>query len=549
MLRSLYIKNYILIEELKLEPAPHFNVMTGETGAGKSMIISALALLVGQRFNKRLFHNPNQKCIIEAEFDLQNQHLKPLFETHHLDYEKQTVIRREFSPKAKSRLFINDTPTTLESAKHLTKRLLFISSQNAVQRLADKTFQLEVIDLLANNHDLLTQYQAAFHHYRTTHKQLLDLRHQAEKLKANLDLNSYQLDELNKLPLETLDLQQLTSTVKQLENKTFITNILQKIQSRLNQDDPAVEQLLVYILEQLKSITEFGETFKTLDDRLNTLLIEIRDIGQEVDLLQQEDAANSDLEVLRDQLDEVQRLFLKHRVSDVQALRDRRQHLEKLVSKTTSLESHLAAANAARAAAHSHMQTLAARLTRNRQQLFPVVEAQVQTLAQQLGMPNIQFQIRSEPVDYHEFGSEELNYYFSANRGRAPTLLAKTASGGECSRLMLIFQYLTADHTHLPCLIMDEIDTGTSGLIAGQVAEMLKNMSQRHQILAITHQAQVAAQGDKHFVVLKQEESDPAKTTLKVLEGAERLEQLAEMIGGTKSKEGALQSAQELLAK
>lgn len=548
MLRSIYIKNYVLIQELKLEPDSHFNVITGETGSGKSMIIKALALLLGQRFNTKNFYNPNQKCIIEIKCDVQNYNLEPFFETHNLDYENLTVIRREFSPKSKSRLFINDTPATLELGKQLARHLLFIYSQNSVQLIADKNFQIEVVDLLANNQDLVKNYKIAFRNYQAAKKHYLELCKRQEEVKVNRDLHIYQLDELNKLPLDELELESLTNQVKQLENKTFIKTILQKIGDQLNEGEPSIENLLVYILERLKPIIEFGNDFKILGERLNALLIEVRDLGQELDLLQQEDNSPNKLEVLRDQLDEVQRLLVKHRVNDLNTLIERRNQLENLVSQTNSFEDRIREAENHQKTSRQKMCTLAAKLTQKREQIFPILQTQVEALGQKLGMPAIRFEIRLQPVAFHEQGAEEVNYYFSANKGLNPILLAKTASGGECSRLMLILQYLIAKHTQLPCLIMDEIDTGVSGLIAAQVADMIKDMSQQHQIIAITHQAQVAAKGDKHYLVFKQEGTDRAKTCIKVLDQKARLEQLAEMIGGPKSKQGALQSAQELLA-
>ena len=547
MLQTIYIKNYILIKELYLKPDQSFNVLTGETGSGKSMITKALGHLLGQRFSSKHFYDKNQKCIIEVEFDLQHYNLHPFFEAQNLDYKRLTVIRREFTAPTKSRMFINDSPTTLALAKLLTKRLLFIYSQDSVRLIGDKIFQIKVVDLLADNQDLITQYKTAFQNYQKADKHHIDLCQQEQKLKLNFDLYTYQLDELKKLPLDTLELTSLTDKVKQFENKTFIQTILQKIYSQLSDNEPSVEHLLGDILDNLKTIIDFGNTFELLNDRINGLLIEVRDIECELDLLRQNNDQADNLEILRDQLDEVQRLLVKHRVSNLKDLIMIRDHLEQVVQQTISLENKIKKALERKRKAEQTIHRLASKLTRKRTQALPALENQIQNLARHLGMPDITFQIRMRPSDFHDYGAENMDYYFSANKGLSPDLLTKMASGGECNRLMLILQYLIAAHTQLPCLIMDEIDTGTSGLIATQVANMLKDMATKHQIIVITHQAQVAAKGDKHYLVFKTERDNRVTSITKLIEGQDRLEQIAEMIAGSKSKQGALQNAKELL--
>ncbi len=548
MLKSLYISNYILIDELTIKPHQYFNAITGQTGSGKSIILGALGLLLGQRFDNKHFYTKNKKCIIEAEFDIRTYNIKSLFRKKDIDYDPFTVVRREITSTGKSRIFINETSTNLESAKHITNYLLFIHSQDSIRLITDKGFQRAVVDILANNGNYLREYQEAFKVYKKAKKAYDSLLEKGNMLKSNFEFNTFQLEELQKLPLEEINLDQLEEKAKRIENKNLIKKSLNSVYTVLSIEDSSVESLLSHCLLQFTDITQLDPNFLSISQRLDSLLIEVRDIINDLDNLKSKvDEEEESPEVIYNQLNDLQRLFVKHQVRDIESLLKIKNTLQKSVNSYLSFDDEIKSAKIAKDKSEQKARNLSNKLSIGRQKNFSIIQEQVKNLGQRLAMPAIQFEIKTTPCDFYDYGTEEISYYFSANKGIAPILLSKAVSGGECSRLTLMFQYLIAGKSNLPCLIIDEIDTGISGAVAIQIAEMIYSMSRKHQIIAITHQPQVAAKADKHYLVYKQDKSEKTISKIKNLAQEERVIHIAQMISGDELRPGALQNAKELL--
>ncbi len=551
MLKRLAIRNYALIEDLDISFSDELNIMTGETGAGKSIILGALSLILGQRAEGKYFFNQQKKCVIEGTFLVSEFHLNDFFTENDLDYYKETVLRREISSDGKSRAFINDTPVNLATLKQLGEKLIDIHSQHATLEINDEDFQLLVIDTVAGNQNLLHTYREAFKAYRQTQSRLKELIALSERSKADLDYFQFQFDELEKANLSKGEQQDLEKELDALTHAEEIKRSLLTSIGLLYENEPSVIVLIKEAAINLASAERYNPEVKSLTERLNSCLIEIKDILSEIEGIEQSSLINeARLEEVNERLDLIYTLQKKHRAgSDTELISIREQISNKLDSilfadediEILKLESDQL---------HHKVVDLAAELDKSRNESIPKMEEQVMNTLAEIGMPNAILQIQHESLPEGKFdlnGNNQIRFLFSANKGQSALPMNKVASGGELSRLMLSIKSLIAVHTALPTIIFDEIDTGISGEVALKVGNIMEKLSKNMQVIAITHLPQIASKGNTHYCVYKDEQTDNTHTNIRQLNEEERILELAKMLSGNNPGESAIQNARELL--
>lgn len=549
MLKSLTIKNYTLLEELKMRPSEALNIITGETGAGKSIMLGAIGLLLGNRADKKALYNEEQKCVIEGIFTINKFSLEPLFAEEDLDYDPICILRREVSPNGKSRAFINDTPVRLETMRGVGNLLVDIHSQHDSLLLGDNSYQLEIIDAFAGNEKERKRYRQSFQQYRRAAIEYEQLRAEAERLRREDDFNRFLLEELNKAELIEGEHEQLEEQLRVMENAGNIQEQLGLVQSLLNGEEVGVDTLMNQANQSLLKIARYSTKYESFYQRLSSCLIELRDIQSEVeDELQLVDFDRDKVEATRDRLNNLYRLQQKHQVASTAELLSIQQSLEDKVNEVDNLDSALASLMTVRDTAQQEMMAEAAQLTASREKVAGKFSDQIARLLRNLGIPDTALQVERLPIAPNESGADEIEILFSANKGISPQELKRVASGGEFSRLMFCIKYVLAGKTSLPTIIFDEIDTGVSGEIAIKMVNMMKEMAKNHQVLAISHLPQVAAKGDAHYFVYKDNSATKSVSRIRQLSEDERIEEIAKMIGGNKPSTIAYENAKELLA-
>lgn len=548
MLLSLHIRNYALIEKLDLEPHKAFNVITGETGAGKSIMLGALDLLLGRRVDKKVLLNENEKCVIEAHFDISAYHLQNIFAENDLDYENTATIRREISSAGKSRAFINDTPVNLETLSQITSQLIDIHSQHDNLLLSAESYQRNIIDIFAENLPLLAQYQTIFQDYLQKNKFYQTLLAEKNQAQTELDYHKFLLEELLKASLQENEQEELEAEFGILENAEEIKTKLAESLYKLQESESSVLSSLKAICKNFEKMSEFSSVYEELAERLENTLTELKDITCEVERLFERTEYNPErLTWVQKRLDEIERLQRKHRVKSVQELLQIQQNLQNKVETVLNFDEILEKAEKETQIALQKALHKAQILSERRKAVVGSLEKELQKLLAELGMPNARLQIQIFPTELYSAGSDKVSFFFSANKGIAPQEIKNVASGGEFSRLMLAIKYILAGKTAMPTLIFDEIDTGVSGEIALKMALMIKEMAKNHQIITITHLHQIAAKAEKHYFVFKEDTEARTISRIKELSYEERLQEIAQMISGTKNSTSALQSAKELL--
>ncbi|MFA0963072.1 DNA repair protein RecN [Roseivirga sp. BDSF3-8] len=549
MLKHLLIKNYALISELEMEPASGLNIVTGETGAGKSIMLGAIGLLLGQRADTKVLFDEDKKCVIEGSFAIGSYQLKPVFEEEDLDYETEALIRREISPAGKSRAFVNDTPVTLSVLRRIGSYLMDIHSQHDTLRLGSHTFQLRVVDAYANTSDERKAYSEAWQ----THKKALTayetLREEAEKIREEADYKQFLLNELLEANLTEADeTEMLEEELRKLEHAEEIKQVLFSAAGVLGKGDEAVTDPLHNILSSLNKIARYSDEYKELADRLNSAIIELEDIGGEAS--SQEDQVVYDPErtqQVQERLDLLFKLQQKHRVASPAELIEIRNTLDDEASRHADLDNELSRAKSVLDAASKSLNERALKLSNARNKSFTPISKEVGVLLKDLGMPDARLHVESKEVAPGPSGIDEIHFRFSANKGVNPEDLDKVASGGEFSRLMFCIKYIIADKTALPTIIFDEIDTGISGEIALKMVRMMKSMARGHQVVSISHLPQIAAKGDAHYHVYKDNSQSRTISRIRRLSDEDRVEEIARMIGGDKPSQAAYTSAKELI--
>ncbi len=549
MLKHLLIKNYALIELLEMTPSPRLNMITGETGAGKSIMLGAVGLLLGNRADTKALYNEEEKCVVEGAFDISSYNLHSLFENNELDYESTTLIRREISPSGKSRAFVNDTPVTLDVLKTLGERLMDIHSQHDTLLLSANEFQLNVIDSYAGTSNLLDQYREAFKDFRKKQKAYHSLLEESSELQKEADYNQFLFDELEKAALAEDEQDRLEEELSMLENAEEIKLKLNECRQLLSEAEISVEGQLGQVRHSLSAISRFSHKLQELLQRLESTVIELNDIGQEV---QKEDELieydPEKIQLTKNRLDLVYQLQQKHRVASIQELLQIKHTLEAKVKQFQNMDTAIDEAKKAMELAGQKMQQAGQALSKKRQEAFAPFSKSVTDIIRELGMPQGSFEISWHQAAPAECGLDEVNFLFSANKGIAPRQIKDVASGGEFSRLMFAVKYILAGKTSLPTIIFDEIDTGISGEIANRMVNMMKTMAQQHQVISISHLPQFAAKGEAHYFVYKDNTRTKTVSKIKLLTTEERVEEIAKMIAGAAPTPSALQNARELLA-
>lgn len=550
MLQKLTISNYAIIDHLAVQPTPRLNIVTGETGAGKSIILGALSLILGDRADTSVLINKDEKCVVEALFDVKgNAAFKAALEEEELDNEDQCIIRREINTSGKSRAFINDTPVKLDVLNRLTSLLVDLHQQFGHLAFDDSHFQMDVLDAVAGNGALRKEYSIAYAAYKSVSRKLQALKAQKAEWQKESDYKQYLLDELVEAAFKEDEIEQADLQLKQLAHAERITQVLQESIQNLDEGERPLVNEIKRILQQLESIAEIMPAAKSVTERLNAVHVELKDIAGEVELLADNVTIDAEqMQQLQAKIDIGYKLLKKHGVQTTAELLAIQQQLNTELQASLDIEDAINAEEKKLQELLQQLLAIAGRLSATRTQHAKTFATEVNKLLVLVGMPNAVFSVvvdkKSEPA---ELGMDEVQFYLDANKSGRPLPVHKAASGGEMSRIMLCIKSLTAKAMHLPTLIFDEVDTGVSGEAAKQVGLLLHRLAQYHQVICITHQPQVAARGDNHMYVYKKDEKGRITTRIKILEGEDRIVAIAKMIGGEQPGQAALQNARELV--
>lgn len=549
MLQKLSIRNYALIDSVELELEKGLNIITGETGAGKSIMLGALSLILGQRAETRYFFNQEKKCVIEGTFHLPGDSLQHLFEDHDLDFHQESILRREISNDGKSRAFINDTPVTLSVMKQVGEKLIDIHSQHATQEINDPAFQLAVVDTLANHNQLLADYRNLFSKYRKNIKHLAELTAAAEQARSKQDYEQFLFGELENAALKADEQEILESELQTLNNAESIKRSLVNAYNLLSEQEVSVLPMLKEAIGQIQSIEKYKTDYEGLNERLRSVMIELKDIAEEA--LNQEELvvfSPSRIDEINTRLDVIYALQQKHRVKTIAELLSIQEELSDSLNKLMSGDEEIEKLNKEIDRQKAELEKMAAKLSANRSKSIKRSEKQVDEILAQVGMPNAKIQLEQSPLaELGKDGKDTIILLFSANAGQSPAPVGKVASGGELSRLMLAIKSIMAKHAALPTLIFDEIDTGISGETALRVGDVIGALEQYMQVVCITHLPQIASKGEAHYFVYKNEETARTTTGIRRLTNEDRVEAIAEMLSGKNPGSSALENAKELL--
>ncbi|MHC0440453.1 DNA repair protein RecN [Flavobacterium sp. 3-210] len=549
MITSLSIKNYALIEKLSIDFSKGFSIITGETGAGKSIILGALGLVLGKRADLTSLKNKEEKCIIEAQFEISKYNLKEFFEANDLDYEDETIIRREILPSGKSRAFINDSPVNLQELQDLSLFLIDIHSQQQTQELSDESVQFKIIDAIANNGDVILGYQKLLKTYKSDKSKLNALLKKQSDSGKEQEYNTYLLNELVSAKLKSGEQEELEADFEKLNNVEIIKESIDKSLAIANEEQFGLLHNLNEVKISLQKIAPFSVEYQGLFERISSLAIEFDDVSKELQNCSEKllnDPAQ--LELISQKLQLIYNLQKKHQVSSVDELIQIEAELSNTVLELGNIEEEIASLSKIIEQKVIELDAFSKTINQNRANAIPVLSNKLISILETLGMPNVRFNIELLSSEtYFSNGKDELQFLFSANKGTDFGLLKKVASGGEMSRIMLAVKAILAQYSKLPTLIFDEIDTGVSGEIAIRMGEIMKEMSTTMQIFAITHLPQIAAKGDSHFKVFKSTVDDDTQSELKLLSQDERVIEIAQMLSGAVVSDSALNHAKALL--
>jgi len=549
MLSSLKIRNFALIQSLDIEFLPGLNIITGETGAGKSVMLGALGLILGNRVDTSALVDTDSKCIIEGRFDIGGNHFHAFFKANDLDYEGITIIRREISSGGKSRAFINDTPVNLNILKEFGDQLVDIHSQFQTQKLTDTHFQLSLLDAVAGHKALLTQYSDKYRLYRKLEADLLALISREHNARKEYDYWSFQVKELDEANLQPSELETLDEDLALLSNAEKIKLVLQTALNEISDRDDSVNNRLAGFQKQFAGVALLNSRLQQIHKRLEDVLIETKDISGEITDLY--DSINVDaerLEQVNNRLRIIHNLLVKHSFKTETELLNYADELREKMSGAESLSDEIKDIQNTLAAMKAELQEMADEISENRHEQVIGLEKQLVTLLKQTGIPEATIAIHLTATEsLNEYGKDKIQVLFSANKGSKPMEVGNVASGGELSRLMLCFKFILADTMVLPTVVFDEIDAGVSGEVAIRVGQMTKKLSSGRQVMCITHLPQVAAMGDHQYIVYKVAGKERTAINIRQLENSERIEEIAKMIGGHTPGTAAVESAKELL--
>lgn len=548
MLSNLLIKNYALIKQLEMSPDPGLNIITGETGAGKSIMLGAIGLLLGNRADAKSLFDASEKCVIEGSFNLAGYDMAPNFDEENLDFSDECIIRREISVSGKSRAFINDTPVNLETLRNISSQLLDIHSQHDTITLGSNDFQLKAVDAFAGNSELLAEYQSRFQSFKNASKALETLQAQAAQFRREFDFDQFLFQELNAANLQSNEQEALEQELSILENAVEIGERLQLAYTYLDNPDGSILELLKTTVGALSQASRLVPSYDSLRQRAQSALIELRDLADEIDSINSTvEFDHNRTELVRERLDLIYLLLKKHQVNHVDELITVEKNLQAKLNTVLNLDEELVQAEKEVISSRDAMLVSAKKLSTRRQKVTSQIESLLLERLVELGIPNASLNIQISEIAPMSSGIDSVLFLFSGNKGVKPQELKHVASGGEFSRLMMVIKYILADKRKLPTIIFDEIDTGVSGEIAKKMAKMMHNMSANHQIIAITHLHQIASSGNAHYFVYKDHSSDKTVSKIKKLTSDERVMEIAHMIGGHNPSDAVISNAKEMI--
>lgn len=551
MLQSLSIKNYAIIETVDIQFDAQLNIITGETGAGKSILLGALNLILGKRADSHVLRDAGEKCLIEAVFHIQPYSLKNFFEENDLEYEDETIIRREINTSGKSRAFINDSPVTLEVLRALTEQLVDIYAQGETQNLLDKYFFCEILDELSKQSNIVKSYQIQYHQYKQKQARLHQLQETQIRLQKEFDFISFQLNELEEAKLDADEYESIEHEVGLLQNAEVIKRNLAESFHLIDGNEYAALSQLLQANKQIGQLTDFHPTILEMHEKLVSINDELKSITRQINNIADATEYNEErVQELSEKQSNINKLLQKHHVATVQDLIDIQTDLQQKVAAFTNSTDEIMRLENELTKEHADLLATAQRISKNRSEKIKTAESKVTGLLADLGMPFGFIQLEQKvnnTAPLNAYGIDEIRLLFSANKGTAAQPLDEVGSGGEKSRLMLAIKSLVAETTTLPTLIFDEIDTGISGEVAQKVGNILRALGKKHQVISITHLPQVAAKASKHFFVFKNHEKEKTFTEIKTLTGNERLHELAVMLSGNNPPKEAIENAKRLL--
>ena len=547
MLQHLHIQNYALIEDLSIDFTDGFSVITGETGAGKSILLGALGFVLGDRADTGVLFDKDQKCIVEAVFSFGNDQLKTAFEANDLDFDPtECIIRRELNPQKKSRAFINDTPVSLQTLKEIGNQLVDIHSQHDSLLLTDTDFQLHLLDEIAQNNALLAEYKTAFTQYNALGRQLKELQAMAEKNLSENDYLKFQLDELRKAQLKEGEYAEIEQSLNVMENAEEIKSLLFSANGLLESSETAILPQLNELSSLLHRLEQLVPNLEELKQRIESAQVELKDIAYDLDRLGNDAQFDEgQLQELQERYDLLNRLMMKHHAKEFDALIQLRDELEAKVNAFENIDQEIEKAEKALNDQTKLLQQLASKLHAQREKASKTFSKH---LAKQLAMPHAVFQVVLEPLKaFGSNGLDQVRFLFSANKGIEVADLSKVASGGELSRLMLSVKSVVSQHNYIPTLIFDEIDAGVSGEVAAKIGSILQQMGTALQLIAITHLPQVASKATHHFFIYKDNEGVRTQSHIRLLKSEERVTEIAKMLSNDKVTPEAVKAAEVLL--
>ena len=549
MITTISIKNYALIEDIRMDFNNGLTIITGETGAGKSILLGALSLVLGKRADLSSMKDASKKCVIEAEFAIEKFKLQTIFEENDLDYDAHTIIRREILPSGKSRAFINDTPVTLSQLQAVGPHLVDIHSQHETLSLAEENYQMKVIDALADNSSLRNTYSEQLQRYKTTSEALENAKIEKSEASKEIDYNTFLFTELEEANLEGIDQDQLEETYETLSNAEEIQETLSKVVQLFSEEQIGTLETAKEARAALNQLKNYGSVYNSLWERLNSVIIELDDLSEETEQIATSiEADPQQLLEINEKLQTLHKLQQKHNVATVSELLDIKNELETSITNTNNLDARIENLEKEVITLQGEVRKTGGLIHNSREKVIPKLKEKLEAILAKLGLPNARFDFKLTHTEtLRENGTDTLELLFTANKGTTMGSIKKVASGGEMSRIMLAVKAILAEYQTLPTLIFDEIDTGVSGEIANKMAAIMDGMSQGMQLVSITHLPQIASKGAQHIKVYKEDVNNVTVTRLKTLTQEERIVEIAQMIGGKKVTDSALAHAKELL--
>ena len=550
MLSKITIQNFALIDSLHISLNNGLQVITGETGAGKSIILGALRLVLGERADVKAISNPENKSVVEIEFRIDKQHIS-FFEENDLDFEENTIIRREILPSGKSRAFINDVPVTLDVLKELSSKLIDIHSQFETSSLFSEEYQFKIIDGLSENKRLISAYQQDFNTYQKLNKTLQELENQLENSNKEADYQNFLLSELEEIDLESIDLEELKNQISIGKNAGNIIENLNYISGRFYQEEIGVLDGLNDIKNKIQKIAENSPHFKELSKRLDEAHLELKDIHNQIENeLEKVEIDPESLAAMTALLNKINTLFLKHQVFDIEGLMEIKNQLSSQQKNSQDLEKNIIDIENQLSQLTEKLNGLASDISQNRKSAIPIFTEKTEKILKKLGLEKAKIEVElTDNENFNKFGKEHIQLLFQANTGFPLKPIQNAISGGERSRVMLSIKKIIAENTELPTLILDEIDTGVSGKVANEIGNVMQEMAENMQLIVITHLAQVAAKGSNNYKVIKEDVNGKTQSTIIPLNEEQKLQEIAQLLSGDTITDAAIQQAKELINK